>query len=63
MTSISEAPKQVFHFLLYQVKTQYVQILKPVDTSVKHAISGQSSSMPKGCMPGVSQKKYNVADY
>ncbi len=26
--------------LLYQVKTQYLQILNIIDTSIKHAISG-----------------------
>ena len=36
--------------MLYQVKTQYLQILNVIDTSIKHAISGQSTPMAKGWM-------------
>ena len=36
--------------LLYKVKSHYVQISNIVDTSIKQQISGQSSTMVKGCM-------------
>ncbi len=36
--------------LPYQVKTQYLQILNIVDTSIKHQVSVQSIPLPKGCM-------------
>ena len=36
--------------LSYKVKTQYVQISNNIDTSIKHAISGQSTPKVKGCM-------------
>ena len=36
--------------LLHKVKRQYVQIKNIVDTAIKHQISGQSTSIPKGCM-------------
>ncbi len=36
--------------LLYKVKTQYVQISNILDTSIKHTISYQSTSMAKGCI-------------
>ncbi len=34
----------------YQVKTQYLQLKNMVDTSIKHPISGQSSTVVKGCV-------------
>ena len=36
--------------LLYKVKTQYVQISNIVDTSIKHPISDQSTTVVKGYM-------------
>ncbi len=36
--------------LPHQVKTQYLQISNIVDTSIKHQISGQSTTVVKGCM-------------
>ncbi len=36
--------------LPYQVKTQYLQIYNRVDTSIKHQISGQSTTVVKACM-------------
>ncbi len=33
-----------------KVKKQYVQLYNIVDTSIKHQISGHSTSMLKGCM-------------
>ncbi len=36
--------------LPHQVKTQYLQILNIVDTSIKHQISAQSFNVVKGCM-------------
>ena len=36
--------------LPYQLKTQYLQILNVVDTSIKRQISGQSTTVVKGCM-------------
>ena len=41
------------HFMIalaYQVKTQYLPIYNKVDTSIKHQISDQSTTMVKGCM-------------
>ncbi len=43
----------LFHRLLilpHQVKRQCLQILNIIDTSIKYAISGQSTSVVKGCM-------------
>ncbi len=40
-----------FLHLLYKVTTQYVQIYNIVDTSIKHQISGQSTSTLKGYRP------------
>ncbi len=40
----------VIYFLLYKVKRQYVQISEIIDTSIKRAISGQSTLMVKGCI-------------
>ena len=37
-------------YLLYQVKTQYLQILNIRDTSIKHKILGHSIPMAKCCM-------------
>ena len=37
-------------YLPHKVKTQYVQISNIVDTSFKHQIFCQSTSMVKGCM-------------
>ena len=34
----------------HQIKMQYLQIYNIVDTSIQHPISGQSSSVVKGCM-------------
>ena len=34
----------------HKVKMQYVQIQNKLDTSIKHEISSQSTSMLKGCM-------------
>ena len=36
--------------LPYKVKTQYLQILNMIHTSIKHPVSGQSTSMVKECM-------------
>ncbi len=36
--------------LLYQVKTQYLQIKTYKDTSIKHPLSAQSTTVVKGCM-------------
>ena len=36
--------------LPHQVKTQYLQIFSIIDTSIKRAISGQSTPMVKGCI-------------
>ncbi len=36
--------------LPYQVKTQYLQILNIIDTSIYRAALGQSTAMIKGCM-------------
>ncbi len=38
------------YYLPYQVKTQYLQILNIIDTSLKCAISSQSTPMSKGCI-------------
>ncbi len=40
--------KIIRYVLPYKVKTQYVQISNIVDTSIKHAISSQSTPMVKG---------------
>ncbi len=40
----------MFVYLLYKVKMQYVQVSYIKDTSIKHAISGQSIPMLKGRM-------------
>ena len=37
-------------YLLYKVKTQYVQNINVIDTSIKCPNSGQSTPMVKGCM-------------
>ena len=39
----------IIRILSYQVKTQYVQILNITDTSIKRAMSGQSTPMVQGC--------------
>ncbi len=36
--------------LPHEVKTQYLQIYNTVDTSIKSQISGEFTSMLKGCM-------------
>ena len=36
--------------LPHKVKTQYVQLSKIIDTSIKSPISGQSTPMLKGCI-------------
>ena len=42
--------KSAHNHLPHTVKMQYVQIENIVDTSIKRKISGQSTSMLKGCM-------------
>ncbi len=46
-------------FLPYQVKTQYLQTKNIVDTSIKHQISGQATTVVKGCRP---MDMFNVID-
>ena len=42
--------KHVYQSLPYKVKTWYVQISDILDAFIKHPISGQSTTMVKGCM-------------